>query len=88
MESGEGRAEELGRGNGALETSVSPVGLQHLIYPTFTVCVCVLGRGCCHSNLGCLPQCSLTPKCAQAYTGHIVGEMERETWDLSVGAPV
>lgn len=53
-----------------------------------SLCVCVLGRGCCHSNLGCLPQCSLTPKCAQAYTGHIVGEMERETWDLSVGAPV
>ena len=38
-------------------------------------CVCVLGRGCCHSNLGCLHQCSLT-LCSGLYRAHCWGNGE------------
>lgn len=82
---GAGRAEELGSGNPAFETSVSPVGLQLILCPTLCGC---LWPACCHSNLGCLPKYSLTPKSAQASTGHIVREMERRRVGLSLESPV
>lgn len=84
---GAGRAEELGGGNPAFETSKCVTCWAPAHPLSHSLCGC-LWPACCHSNLGCLPQYSLTPKPAQASTGHTVREMERGRGGLSLETPV